>query len=133
MNGSFSAELERGIETALGGVREAFREFCRRLFTMIVDGTPVLTGRLRGNWQCSVDDGNREFLPVRPRYEVLYEIESVLDSLADDDVVYFSNNAPYVLVIEYEGHSKKAPDGMARLAVAHARSILMQVGNEVRN
>ena len=72
------------------------------LFGSIVKRTPVDTGRLRGNWQTSINtsDGSA---PI------------IMAKLGDS--IFITNNLPYAQVIE-SGSSKQAPSGMVAITAA---------------
>lgn len=80
----------------------------------IISDTPVDTGRLKNNWFPSVDVASTETTEqtadtARARLETAVSQEYKLDK-----VFYFTNNLPYAYRIEFEGWSKKAPQGMVR-------------------
>lgn len=124
------AKFVREVQDYIAGV---LRAFCRILFTAIIDSTPVLTGKLRGNWQVSLDNSiDYYFDYVRPREEVITELTSILAEMKPGSIAYLTNNAPYVLVIEFEGHSSvKAPNGMARIHTVQAERYMQQAIAEV--
>lgn len=80
----------------------------------IISDTPVDTGRLKNNWFPSVDAASTETTEqtadaARTRLET-----AVSQGYKLDRVFYFTNNLPYAYRIEFEGWSKKAPQGMVR-------------------
>ena len=86
-------------------------------FGAIIRGTPVDTGRARGNWQCSLGS------PVTNEIDRLDPngsgaVSEVIATVKIGEVNYLSNNVPYIRRLEYEGHSKQAPNGMVRIALA---------------
>jgi hypothetical protein len=55
----------------------------------------------------------------------------VLNKLTGDEAFYLSNNAPYILRIEYEGHSStKAPEGMVRVSLAEVGMLVNEAIRE---
>lgn len=78
-------------------------------------------GRARGNWQCSIVSPISEEIDRIDRNgsSVMKEIRSAVKS---GNVVWLANNVPYIRALEY-GHSKQAPEGMVRIAVAEFGSI----------
>ena len=82
----------------------------------IVKPDGYVGGRARGNWQCSLNapitseidriDANG----IGPRAEVRATVKV-------GEVNYLSNNVPYIRRLEFEGHSKQAPDGMVRISL----------------
>lgn len=86
----------------------------------VIKETPVDTGRLRGNWQASLNVP--ENLPLEraqksPEGIATTEASSTLNNLKIGDIFWFTNNLPYARRIE-EGYSLQAPQGMLRRNVA---------------
>lgn len=115
---AFSADLEKaahalGVETA----REAAVSIALMLWSRIVARTPVDTGLARANWFLS--EG-------RPRREATTSVvPEAPPALTGDSVIYLTNNVPYIVPLEY-GHSRQAPNGMVRLAIAEVQAELNQ-------
>jgi hypothetical protein len=130
---SFAAEIEQFAGDALEQVERIRRVFIGKLCIMIIDKTPVLTGHLKGNWQASVGTPEMDEVPRKSKAGgfVKQQALDVLARLQGDETFYFSNNAPYVLRIEYEGHSSvKAPDGMARISLLAVGQLINQAVRE---
>jgi len=83
-------------------------------------------GRLKGNWQTSLNAPlERNDDPVDPSgRRTLSRMRRVVRSVRGDTAIYFTNNVPYARRIEFEGHSKQAPSGMARLTMAGANGVV---------
>ena len=137
---SFEAELAAACDEAIGTVERIRRAFVGKLCVMIIDRTPVLTGYLKGNWQASIGAAEFDEVPRKTKSggATKAELLSVLARLRGDETFYFSNNAPYVLVIEgLEIHSSgkvpasdKAPNGMVRISVAAATRLINEAIQE---
>ncbi len=80
--------------------------------------TPVLTGRLRGNWIISSGVPNTKTVSVTdPSGSVtVRNVESFARGLTvQQNQVFLANNLPYAYRIEYDGWSHtKQPEGMVR-------------------
>lgn len=79
--------------------------------------TPVDTGRARGNWQLTVGspaEGQRDDFKNR---DAVSEAAAVLGNLKGLDVVWVSNNVPYIVYLE-RGSSQQAPAGMVAVTLA---------------
>jgi hypothetical protein len=130
---SFALEIEKFANEAMGAVENTRRIFIGNLCVRIIDRTPVLTGHLKGNWQPSIGEAETDEVPRASKdggYVKRLALD-VLNSLKGDETFYFSNNAPYVLRIEYEGHSSvKAPQGMARISLAEVGQLINQAVRE---
>jgi hypothetical protein len=130
---SFALDIERFASEAIDRVENIRRVFIGNLCIAIIDRTPVLTGYLKGNWQASIGAAEQDAVPRKSKEGGFVKAlaASVLERLKGDETFYFSNNAPYVLRIEYEGHSStKAPDGMVRVSLAEVGQLINQAVRE---
>jgi len=119
MASQFERDLGAFHAGAMEYVDKVRRASILELFRLVVMETPVDTGRLRGNWQTTINTpATSELDRLDPNGGiVLAEVLANMGGLLD--VVYFSNNLPYAERIEYDGWSKhKAPGGMVRMHVA---------------
>jgi hypothetical protein len=79
--------------------------------------TPVDTGRARGNWQLTIGSpaiGQRDDFKSR---DVVSEGAAVLGNMKGLEVVWISNNVPYIGLLE-RGSSRQAPAGMVAVTLA---------------
>jgi hypothetical protein len=121
----FGAQVSSFATSAEARVLHVRRQFCIALFIAIVKATPVDTGRLRGNWQCSVVSPALSQLPLRSATEVGQEIIAMTRVARGDESIILRNNLVYVVPIEFDGHSQgQAPFGMVRINVARASKFL---------
>lgn len=99
-----------------------------KLAGAIIQDTPVLSGRLRGNWQFSVGAPvTTAIADVRPGEAAQAEAAEVAAALVGDQTFYGRNNLPYAYRVEYEGWSHtKAPAGMMRKNVARFDTLLRE-------
>jgi len=75
--------------------------------------TPVDTGRARGNWQLTIDDpAVLEKYSDRPIEEGM----ATLKTLGIFQVVFITNNVPYIVYLE-KGSSSQAPNGMVEITL----------------
>lgn len=109
------------------------RAIVLELFSSVVRYTPVLTGRLRGDWQATVESPALGVVPARggaaPKTvpaEVLAKIIAACAEIAGNDKpAILRNNLPYAHRIEFDGWSKiKAPAGMVRINMARVQGIV---------
>ena len=124
---SFAAQIGRWGKKTMDKNDAVRRAVILKLFTSIIRDTPVLTGRLRGSWRCSVGHPNLSVNPPDTINSPANAIASVVSAAASSkgsDVVVLSNALPYVFPIEYEGHSKKSPGGMVRRNIARFRQLI---------
>lgn len=107
-----------------------------KLYGMIMQKTPVDKGTLRGSWTVSI--GSQDTVPANKttsanQGQALTASEkSTLDAalaqmpdLKIGQIVWINNAMPYVLRIEFDGHSSvKAPAGMVQISINEMRSFL---------
>jgi hypothetical protein len=117
----FEASLKKFGITSLDKVDRVRRASCLELFRLVIYATPVDTGRLRGNWQTTINSPAPGEASRQSADGAIAEAVANLGSLVD--VVWFTNNLPYAEAIEY-GHSKQAPEGMVRRHVAMWKRIV---------
>jgi hypothetical protein len=128
--GSFSTDVAKFAVNTLARHEKLRRGVVLKLFSAVVDDTPVDTGRLRANWRCSVEQPNLNPIDAEDKSGDLAkkEIEANLgDGTGKDVKVYLTNNLPYVWPIEFGGHSKqKSPQGMVRRNVLRFQRLVSE-------
>lgn len=123
----FAAAIRKFVGKTQARLDSTRRAVIIKLFNSVVEDTPVLTGRLRGNWICTIGNPGDGF---SHNTDVTGEqIKAVIQKMADQstmkDIVFFRNNLPYAYRIEYEGWSKsKAPAGMVRRNVTRFQRLV---------
>lgn len=116
--GKWSIPIDKLVAKAGTDMDTVVRKITIDLFGRVIQRSPVDTGRLRGNWQASLD------APIETPIDTLDPDGMVATDKAIDavmafpvgQVTYLANALPYAYRIEYEGWSKQAPAGMVRLA-----------------
>lgn len=113
---SFSDDIKRFAAKTTKAHDEIARGTTIALFNAVIQDTPVLDGRLRGDWQTSVgqpateENGRVDTVGSASMAEVTANTPQ-----GAGQETYLTNNMPYAYKIEYEGWSKiKAPQGMVR-------------------
>lgn len=95
-----------------------------KVFTKLVQGNPVDTGRARASWTVNVNRPNRAVKPPKPSGTVAYpeppfpEVQVKLG-----ETIWISNSLPYIFSLE-QGHSGQAPNGWIRVSVEEVRQEL---------
>jgi hypothetical protein len=132
---SFGQDLAKFAAKASTNMDVVVRTITLELATAVVERTPVgnpdtwagpapegyVGGRLRANWQFSPGAPLTSRLDTTDHAGVLTKIASAVDASAAGGITWLSNNLPYAVPIEFEGHSKQAPAGMVRVSVAEAQ------------
>jgi hypothetical protein len=101
------------------------------------DGTPVDVSTAMSNWQVGVGSPKRSFIKAHnpgekgstagsSRGNVMVAALAALRSRRVGQIIYISNNAPYIRRLAYEGHSKQSPPGWVEGTVLRARKWLQQ-------
>lgn len=115
----FAANVGKWTKGVAKDIEDLNKVVILELFTSVILDTPVLEGRLRGNWLITANDpanGTVEIIdPSGDR--TVRNIESFIAKMSGEKNfdVYLTNNLPYAHRIEFDGWSKtKAPEGMVR-------------------
>lgn len=116
---SFSQQISAWSEKAGDDLAKLQKAIILELFTSVILDTPVLSGRLRGNWIISSDAPENGTFDIidKEGTKTTRKVESFVSSLdfKADVNVFLTNNLPYAYRIEYDGWSSvKAPEGMVR-------------------
>lgn len=98
-----------------------FKKLGIDLLRLIVQRTPVDTGRARGNWQVTI---NVPAVGETGKFDTSSSLEgggssedlSALAQLRLGDVIFITNNVPYIVRLE-EGWSAQAPQGMLAVSI----------------
>lgn len=110
----FAIDLKKFGEVTAEEARVIFQKIALDLDARIVLGTPVDTGRARGNWFPSVGTPSNQVnmnATDKSGASAIAAAQGVVAGLKLGDIVWFTNNLPYILPLE-NGHSGQAPQGM---------------------
>lgn len=120
------------VKRVNGRIDTVIRKSTIELFSGVVKMTPVgnpsiwdvpnsappgyVGGKARGNWQCTIGSpATSEIDRIDPKGSGVNK--EIISTVKTGTVVYLSNNVPYIRRLEYEGHSKQAPQGMVRISL----------------
>ncbi|EIZ2107421.1 HK97 gp10 family phage protein [Salmonella enterica] len=120
-------------------------------FSGVIRDTPVDTGRLRGNWQCTIGEPASGELDVTDKQgqETINNMVQTVDTTQRDFVAYLTNNLAYAPVAEFglwkdkdgkpangprtiSGYSTQAPFGMVGLNVSRINHFIKQAVAEMK-
>lgn len=125
---NFAVDVAKWAAKANATIVETQRAIIIELFNSVILDTPVLTGRLRGNWIISSDNPSLGTVDIEDPSgaTTTRKVEDFVESIGLKNVnVFLSNNLPYAWRIEYEGFSKiKSPEGMVRKNFIRISNIL---------
>lgn len=121
------------------------------LFSGVIRDTPVDTGRLQGNWQCTFGSPAEGTLDITSKVEeeTTNKMVQTVDSAKGDFVAYLTNNLAYAAVAEFglwkdkdgkpangpkttHGYSIQAPSGMVGLNVSRINIHIKQAIAEMK-
>ena len=114
---SFRSDIAKFNAKAERAGTKIFRGTAMGLFGKIIKRTPVLTGRLIGNWQADVNKFADGVIESTGSSVASNSAKSATAKAMLGDKITIVNNLPYAGVIE-SGDSKKAPNGMIKVTVA---------------
>lgn len=126
----FALELKRFGEVTERQARLIFQKIIIDLDTRVVLGTPVDTGRARGNWFPSLNSpSSRVDMEAEDKSGSRAIAAATSNALGAElgDTAWLTNNLPYILPLE-NGHSGQAPEGMVD---GNLNAIAEQYGGKV--
>ena len=130
---SFFTDLRRFNRKAKDSLDRTRRIVIIKLFSAVIKDTPVLSGRLRGNWQTTINSPATGVIGIRDEAAAIAEVQRMAAQSKGSDVVILRNNLPYAYRIEFDGWSKvKAPQGMMRRNVSRFQRLLSEAVREGR-
>jgi hypothetical protein len=128
---SFASDIAKFAQKTGQKLDRAIVSACYQISEAIVMGTPVDTGRARGNWIPTVNNPAGSVLDVTDKAGTmaLSKIGAVTLT-APGNIYYLVNNLPYINRLEY-GWSKQAPIGMVRVNVENFQAALRKAVQDV--
>lgn len=145
---SFSQDISKFGVGAVDKIQRVRRGVTLKLMTSVIMDTPVLTGRLRANWRLSAQqpnfnervgfDASRQEAAAAKGTTIpnhtqaaINEVQEGIEASTGDGLLFLTNNLPYAHRIEFDGWSKKSPEGMVRRNVVRfGRLIKVYVGEK---
>ena len=139
----FIADMKVFQKRVLPKTFVAFQKYIAlELYKRIMQKTPVDKGTLRGSWTISI--GAQDTQPANK--ETIAKQGAALSSAERADfktavagmqelklgqIIWINNAMPYVLRIEFDGHSHtKAPAGMVNISIQELKSYLQTIKKE---
>lgn len=129
MGTSFELTIDKWVNDVTAAIELTFQEVVIDLGESLVTLTPVLTGRLKGNWLLTINSPSANSII---RYdgsgdETLADIIQGAKALTLGDVAYIVNNIMYSEKIEHGGSKFKAPDGMLMITADKFEFLLREI------
>lgn len=134
----FHASIDKWIDAVENGVLDVVEIFGGKVQEALVNGSPVDTGRFKGNWQVTanappmyaVNEYDRDGSETIARGK--RALTSLLRGGGGVRSIHFSNMLIYANALEY-GHSKQAPSGVVGIVEARLKSFMIQAIRESRS
>lgn len=127
-------ELKKIYNIVLDRGEQAVRAVALQLFSAIIVDTPVDTGRLRGNWQCTIGSAANGELNAKDKTggATVSAMEKVVNTAKGEKGfdLFLTNNLPYAESIE-NGHSKQRPYGMVKVNITKFGLLVEKAQREV--
>ena len=133
---SFTLDVKAFCEKAKKNPEIVMRQVSMKLFSAIILGSPVDTGRFRNNWfaaagptpsrETTTYTGKQGTAAINRASKVIGESRGM-----GWTELTLTNNLPYAQRLEY-GWSKQAPVGMVRVNAARFNTLLEQEAAKVR-
>ncbi len=104
-------------------------------YSRLMVKSPVLTGRYRWGWNCSIGAIDYSVPDPAPKeyaknHQVYYDVDGdrAIKSFVQvklDENIFIANSLPYAEAIE-NGHSRQAPAGVARIVVEELKGDIIK-------
>jgi hypothetical protein len=148
MSRQFDDNLNRILKKAGTNASAIARKVALELYTKVVVKSPVDSGRLRGNWNVGINainsaeyEADVSKLGAMPSGSGMVRSMSALSTFKIGDVIYITNNMPYVYKLEYGlynagpktlgGYSTQAPQGFVRITYKEIVNDLENISRKV--
>lgn len=119
----FSTRIRAVAKTIPQNADKLVREVVIGATSVVAMGTPVDTGRARGNWQAQLGEAAQGELPApgspgAGAQQAIQRAAEVAAAYPGGVEVHITNNLPYIIPLN-EGHSKQAPAQFVQTALAY--------------
>lgn len=132
---SFTLDVKAFCEKAKKNPEIVMRQVSMKLFSAIILGSPVDTGRFRNNWFASGATPSRETTTYTGKQgtAAIARVGKVITAARNYGwtELTLTNNLPYAERLEY-GWSKQAPVGMVRVNIARFQQLINEEAAKVR-
>lgn len=133
----FALDVSRWVAKAKMAPEKVVRSVTIKLWSAVIKGSPVKSGRFRGNWFASGSTPSSEVSQAMDKAggATINNATQVVVGIADWTNMTLTNNLPYANVIEFGGYpgdgpntvggfSKQAPSGVVRVNVARFQQLI---------
>lgn len=129
----FTLDVRAFCEKAKKNPETVMRQVSIKLFSAIIKGSPVDTGRFRINWQTSgATPASGNIAGVDPTgNKAVNSATTFIGNTPAWQELTLTNNLPYAQRLEY-GWSKQAPTGVVRVNVLRFQQLINEEAAKVR-
>jgi len=129
----FAENLNKLCERAKDKAHVVVRKTAFELQGMMIDMSPVDTGRFRGNWAVGLGAVNTkaDASPDKSGDAARGRAQAALQGWKPGQTIYLSNSVPYALRLE-RGWSQQAPTGVVRLTVQRYGDAMAEAVKELK-
>lgn len=133
----FALDVSKWVAKAKMAPERVVRSVTIKLWSAVIKGSPVDTGRFRGNWFASGGTPSSEVSQTMDKTggATINNATQVVVGIADWTNMTLTNNLPYAEVIEFGvyhgdgpntvgGFSRQAPSGVVRVNVARFQQLI---------
>jgi len=117
----FKLDLKKFGEQSEETFEKVFRKIALDIDSSVILGTPVDTGRARGNWFTTIGNPSSAVSAGGSAGKAMGQLNAAVAQLKLGDTIWMANNLPYINRLE-NGWSKQAPAGMVAINVARFKS-----------
>lgn len=121
---SFGDEMAVALAKKMAWLDSVRKAAIHECCSGIIDDTPVASGDLKGSWHTRADDPTIDDVPRNDATGDIPKQENYFNLGDINSKVYFTNGLPYSEQIEFDGKSKKAPEGMVRKNLAKFKTLV---------
>jgi hypothetical protein len=122
--GRFNNDIRKSKKTIYTAMEKTIRGSAIELFRAVILDTPVITGRLRDNWQASMQKPATGVLPISSSGVTMMAAASKANEFDLGDKLYFANNVEYALKVERGIPGGQRPQGMLAVNLAKFRAAI---------
>ena len=133
----FALDIQKFADSFEDGAEQAVRGTTIKLFSAIIQSTPVDEGRARGNWFTAGQEPSKKINNSAADLSgsnAINQVNSKVKSIKDFSTFTLTNNLPYIEKLEFGGYgdgpkttggsSKQAPAGMVKINVMRFNRLL---------
>lgn len=123
---SFSLDIKKFAQKSGKSIEQINRMFCIKIFSDVIEASPVDEGRFRGNWVLSENVAVRRATNDTDKSGAI-ALQHISNTITGKEkIMFFTNSLPYAIALEF-GHSKiQAPSGVIRPIARRYKKILSE-------